>query len=138
MALSPKQMKALELLTCGKGLTYKVIAEETGVSPKTLWNWRYGKDFTEFQEELKKLNDDRWMAAVDAAREGAISLCRDGNQKMIEFVLKNEGFNPTQKVEADVSSTQSGMRFITADRSRFGQKRLPNSKAFNQSYGPTP
>ena len=105
MALNPKQMKALELLTCGKGLTYKVIAEETGVSPKTLWNWRYGKGFTEFQEELKKLNDDRWMAAVDAAREGAISLCRDGNQKMIEFVLKNEGFNPTQKVEADLSST---------------------------------
>ena len=105
MALSPKQMKALELLTCGKGLTYKVIAEEVDVSPKTLWNWRYGKDFTEFQEELKKLNDDRWMAAVDAAREGAISLCRDGNQKMIEFVLKNEGFNPTQKVEADLSST---------------------------------
>ena len=105
MALNPKQMKALELLTCGKGLTYKVIAEEVGVSPKTIWNWRCGKDFTEFQEELTKLDDDRWMAAVDVAREGAISLCRDGNQKMIEFVLKNEGFNPTQKVEADVNST---------------------------------
>ena len=105
MALNPKQMKALELLTCGKGLTYKVIAEEVGVSPKTIWNWRCGKDFTEFQEELKKLNEERWMSAVDVAREGAISLCREGNQKMIEFVLKNEGFNPTQKVEADVNST---------------------------------
>lgn len=28
-----------------------------------------------------------------------------GNQRMIEFVLKNEGYNPTQKVEADVNST---------------------------------
>ena len=36
MALSPKQMKALELLTCGKGLTYKVIAEETGVMVRIL------------------------------------------------------------------------------------------------------
>ena len=30
------------------------------------------------------------------------------------------------------------MRFITADRSGLGQKRFPNSKALNQSYGPTP
>ena len=33
---------------------------------------------------------------------------------------------------------QSGMRFTMADRSRLGQKRFPNSKAPNQSYGPTP
>lgn len=105
MALNPKQLKALELLTCGKGLTYKEIAEEVGVTPKTIWNWRCGKDFTEFQEELKRLNEDRWMAAVDAARQGAVNLCRDGNARMIEFVLKNEGFNPTQEVEADLSST---------------------------------
>ena len=35
-------------------------------------------------------------------------------------------------------TTQSDMRFITADRSGLGQKRFPNSKAPNQSYGPTP
>ena len=41
---------------------------------------------------------------VDAAREGAFQLCKDKNQKMIEFVLKNEGYNPTQKVEADITT----------------------------------
>ena len=104
MALSTKQKKAISLLTSGEGLTLKQVAEQAGVSPKTLWNWRNGNDFTEFQEELKRINDERWKAAVDAAREGAIKLCKDGNQKMIEFVLKNEGYNPTQKVEADINT----------------------------------
>lgn len=102
MAINKKQRIALELLTSGKGLSFKEIAEAANVSPKTLWNWRNGNDFTEFQEELKRLNDIRWQAAEDAAREGAIQLCKDGNQKMIEFVLKNAGYNPTQKVEADL------------------------------------
>lgn len=104
MALNTKQRKAIELLTSGQGLNLKEVAEQAGVSPKTLWNWRNGNDFTEFQEELKRINDERWKAAVDAARAGAIKLCKDGNQKMIEFVLKNEGYNPTQKVEADIST----------------------------------
>lgn len=104
MALNTKQRKAIELLTSGQGLSLKEVAEQAGVSPKTLWNWRNGNDFTEFQEALKQINDERWQAAVDAARQGAIKLCKDGNQKMIEFVLKNEGFNPTQKVEAEIST----------------------------------
>lgn len=105
MALSPKQQKALELLTCGQGLTYGEIARQVGCGVSTLRDWRNGKGFQEFKDELKRLNDIRWQAAEDAARQGAINLCKDGNQKMIEFVLKNVGYNPTQKVEADVSST---------------------------------
>ena len=104
MALNKKQKMALELLTSGEGMSFKEIAEEVGVSPKTLWNWRNGNDFTEFQEELKRLNDIRWQAAEDAARESAIKLCKEGNQKMVQFVLQNAGYNPTQKVEADVKS----------------------------------
>ena len=102
MAISQKQKIALELLTSGEGMSLKEIAEAVGVTPKTLWNWRNGNDFTEFQEELAKLNTQRWQAAEDAARAGAIRLCKDGNQKMIQFVLQNCGFNPTQKVEADL------------------------------------
>ena len=26
------------------------------------------------------------------------------NPKMVEFILKNEGYNPTQKIEADVKT----------------------------------
>lgn len=103
--LTEKQRQALELLTCGEGLTYKEIAERVGVNPKTIWNWRCSKEFAEFQEELQKLNDERWMATVDVARQGAVALCKNGNQRMIEFVLKNEGYNPTQKIDADVKNS---------------------------------
>lgn len=102
-SLTGKQRTALEMLTCGLGYSYKHIAETVGVNVKTLYDWRNAPEYPLFQEELKKLNDARWQAAEDAAREGAISLCREGNQKMIEFVLKNCGYNPTNKIEADVT-----------------------------------
>ena len=102
--LTPKQRQALELLTCGKGLKYKEICEIVGINPKTLWDWRHEPEFTHFQEELQRLNDERWLATVDAAREAAARLVANDNQKMVEFVLKNEGYNPTQKVEAEIKT----------------------------------
>ena len=104
MALNVKQKKALELFTSGRGMTLKEIAEEVGVTPKTLWNWRNGNEFTEFQEELERINTERWRAAEDAAREAAIKLCKEGNAKFVEFVLKNVGYNPTSKIEAETHS----------------------------------
>ena len=103
--ITEKQRKALELLTCGLGLSYKEIAEQVGVDTKTLYRWRNESAFALFQAELKKINDARWQAAEDAAREGTVSLCREGNQKMIEFVMKNLGYNPSTKVEAEVNQT---------------------------------
>ena len=102
--LTDKQKLALELLTNGQGLTYKAIAEQVGVNQKTLWEWRNSSDFVNFQEELEKINTQRWMATVDAARQAAFELCKNGNQRMVEFVLKNEGYNPTQKVEAELTN----------------------------------
>lgn len=102
--ITKKQQLALELLTSGRGMTLKEIAEEVGVNPKTLWEWRNRPEYVMFQEELQRLNDIRWQAAEDAARAAAIKLCQEGNQKMVEFVLKNIGYNPTNKVEADITT----------------------------------
>lgn len=102
--LTPKQQMALELMTSGLGLKYKEIAAAVGIDQKTLWRWRFEPEFAHFQGALKDINDARWQATIDAAREGALKLCSDGNQKMIEFVLKNEGYNPTNKIEAEVNS----------------------------------
>ena len=104
MAINKKQRIALELLTSGEGLTFREISERADVNEKTLWRWRNEPEYAEFQAELKRLNDIRWHAAEDAAREAAIKLCRDGNQKMVQFILQNVGYNPTQKIEADVST----------------------------------
>ena len=102
--LTPKQKLALELLTNGEGLTDKAIAEQVGVDTRTIYRWRNESDFVYFQEELERINNQRWMATVDAARQAAFDLCKNGNQRMVEFVLKNEGFNPTQKVEAELTN----------------------------------
>lgn len=102
--LTQKQKRALELLTSGEGMSYKDICAEVGIDVKTLWNWRNSSDFSHFQAELQRINDERWLATVDAARKAAHRLVENGNQKMVEFVLKNEGYNPTQKIEADVST----------------------------------
>ena len=102
--LTDKQRVALELLTNGQGLSYKAIAEQVGVNQKTLWEWRNSPDFVNFQEELERINNDRWLATVDAARQAAFELCKDKNQRMVEFILKNEGYNPSTKVEAELSN----------------------------------
>lgn len=100
--LTDKQQMALELLTCGKGLSYREIAEKVGIDERTLRRWRTESAFVHFQERLEELNNERWLATVDAARAAAFRLCSEGNQRMVEFVLKNEGYNPSQKVEADI------------------------------------
>lgn len=103
--LTDKQMLALELLTCGKGLSFKEICEQVGIDAKTLWNWRHCPEFSHFQDAQKKINDERWAATVDAARKAALKLCDEGNASMVQFVLKNEGYNPATKVEADVNTS---------------------------------
>ena len=102
--LTPKQRLALELLTNGQGLSYKAIAEQVGVDTRTIYRWRNESGFVHFQEELERINNQRWMATVDAARQAAFELCKDKNPRMVEFILKNEGYNPTQKVEAELSN----------------------------------
>ena len=100
--LTDKQRKALELLTCGKGMKYKDIAEEVGIDVKQLWRWRNDPDFSLFQEELERIEEQRWLTLVDKAREAAGRLIDNDNEKMTEFVLKNAGYNPTTKVEAEI------------------------------------
>ena len=102
MALNKKQKLALELLTNGEGLSYKEIAETVGVNAKTLYRWRTEPEYALFQQELKRINDERWLATIDVAREAAVKLCKEGKTEMVKFVLQNAGYNPTQKVEADL------------------------------------
>lgn len=71
---------------------------------KTLWRWRKEPEFAQFQQEYERVKEEQWLATVEAARASALKLCKDGNQKMTEFILKNDGLNPTQKVEANVTT----------------------------------
>lgn len=102
MALNKKQRIALELLTNGEGLSYKEVAERCGANVKTVYNWRHLPEYAEFQTELQRINDERWLATIDVAREAAVKLCKEGKTEMVKFVLQNAGYNPTQKVEAEL------------------------------------
>jgi transposase len=102
--LTDKQIKALELLTSGRGLTYTAVAAEVGVNRRTIYEWLNNSQYLSFQDELERINNERWKAIADAARAGAMRLVEKDNQKMIEFILKNEGYNPTNKIEAEVST----------------------------------
>ena len=102
--LTAKQIKALELLTCGEGRSYTSIAEEVGVRRETLWRWLNEQQFATFQEELKRINDERWKAIVDAAKASAMRLVQNDKADFVKFVLQNDGYNPTQKVEADIKT----------------------------------
>ena len=104
--LTEKQRQAIELMTSGKGYKYKEICEMVGIDASNLYRWRTSQDFAHFQAELKRVEEEKWLSIIDVARESALALCKDGNQKMVEFVLKNAGYNPTNnhKVEADVNT----------------------------------
>lgn len=102
--LTAKQRKAVELLI-NSNMTYQQIADEVGVNRKTLYDWRHEPQFTSFQDEYQRLKNEQWLATVEAARKSALKLCEDGNQRMVEFILKNDGLNPTQRVDADVNMT---------------------------------
>jgi len=103
--LTEKQMLALELMTSGLGMKYKDIAEAVGVDQRTIFRWRHESKFAHFQDALKEINDARWDALADAARASAMRLVAADNASMTQFILKNEGYNPIQKVEADVDLT---------------------------------
>ena len=101
--LTPKQKQAVQLLIYSS-MTYTEICEEIGINMKTLWRWRNEPEFAQFQQEYERVKEEQWLATVEAARASALKLCREGNQKMTEFILKNDGLNPTTRVEAEVST----------------------------------
>lgn len=101
--LTAKQRKAVDLLV-NANMTYKQICEEVQINPKTLWEWRNNPEYVTFQQEYQRLKDEQWLATVETARRSALKLCEDGNQRMVEFILKNDGLNPTQKVEAEINT----------------------------------
>ncbi len=102
--LTAKQKQAVNLLV-NANMTYTQICEEVGINMKTLWRWRNEPEFAHFQAEYQRLRDEQWLATVEIARRSAMKLCAEGNQRMVEFILKNDGLNPTQKVDADVNMT---------------------------------
>lgn len=102
--LSPKQRAALELMVSGKGYTDTKIAELVGVNRRSIYEWKTYESHKLFQDELKRLEDERFSALIDAAKESAMDLLKERNPKITEFILKNAGYNPAISMDVDLTA----------------------------------
>ena len=101
MALKPKQKLLAELMVAKPELTNEQYAEEIGIDPKTLYNWKKNSEFQEYINELcKNKFADLQTLAIAKLRENVEAK----NQKAIEYALDYLGYKATTKVEADISS----------------------------------
>ena len=107
MALSNKQLKAIELLVYSPYMTQNMIAQEVGVHRDTIRRWR--EDTPEFREALDKATKERWKAAEQIAVNTMINLASEGNIQAAKYMLDNLGYKPVDKVEAKVDATAQVM-----------------------------
>lgn len=101
MALKPRQYELLEAMLANPMLPDTVVAKQLGINNKTVGVWR---KLPEFQEELKKRLAEKWKDAERTAMETMLSLVREGDFKAAKYVLDSQGYAPTHKIEADIST----------------------------------
>lgn len=103
MALSHKQLKAIELLVYSPHMTQNMIASEVGVHRDTIRRWR--EDTPEFKEALDIATKNRWKSAEQLAINTMINLASEGNYSATKYILDSLDYAPKQKIEADVKAT---------------------------------
>ena len=101
--LKSKQLKCLELMILGT-MTDKEIAEAINVSQKTICDWK--KNNKEFQDEYALSMRSSLQYAAPKAFKKQLSLLNSKNDMVAHLAAKDimdrAGFNPTDKIEADV------------------------------------
>lgn len=102
MALKPKQRMCAELMALFPDRTQESIAEEVGVTSKTIWKWK--NEFPEFMEYYHSLCVDRFKDLEGLAIKQLEANVRKGNMKAIEYALDYLGYKATQKVEAELTN----------------------------------
>ena len=78
------------------------------VDPKTLWRW---KKSPKFQDYMHELCQERFKSAEKIAMEKCIELARQGNTKMIQYLLDGAGY----KAEDKVSVTSGDINITISD-----------------------
>lgn len=101
MALKNKQRIACELLALRPDMKEWEIAEEVGVSQKTLWTWKKNPEFMEYYHSVCETQFKELEALAVRQLKANVS---KGNQKAIEYALDYLGYKATQKVEAELTN----------------------------------
>lgn len=123
--LNDKQIAAITILSQPKrgGLTYAQVAEEVGVDPDTLLNWRRKEDFNdELKRQIVRNTLDRMPEVMASIPDHII---KDGNAAMLRTLLQAHGLL-TDKVE--VESKGSGTIDVEAIRERLAKSKRKDSE----------
>jgi AcrR family transcriptional regulator len=106
---SSEQLAAARLLTDPDNrMTYQQIAEEVGVSERTLYRWREKEDFAQLIEELSDRIMKTFVSEVDKA---VMKSVKNGSVKAMELAYKRSGKLVDKKEissEVDVSVSSVG------------------------------
>lgn len=102
MALSKRQKNLIEYMLANPQLPEYTCARHCDVPESTYADWKRKGEFT---EELEKRMRENFADGQRTAMETMLSLCREGDFKAAEFILKNFGYNPSQKVDANIKTT---------------------------------
>lgn len=112
MALSNRQKSFMEELIANPMLPYYTVGKMCEIPVSTLQRWKKDEEFLkEYNDKLKEVWEDGERCAIDTM----LSLCREGNYKAAEFILKNHGYNPATKVDANISGETTINITITED-----------------------
>ncbi|MBC9785952.1 helix-turn-helix domain-containing protein, partial [Heliobacterium chlorum] len=111
-ALNGSQRLAAEILASNDvhKMTLAQIAEEAGISERTLYRWKQDPDFIAYQNEVAELAMKDFLAeAYNSLKSIARGSQSEKNKlKAIELVMKNQGrLTEVQKVEAKIEDARS-------------------------------
>ncbi|MBC9785680.1 TetR family transcriptional regulator [Heliobacterium chlorum] len=110
--LSAQQLRAAEIFATNDihKMTMAQIAEEVGVTDRSLYRWKQDPDFIAYQNDVAERVMNDFLAETYGILRGIVRTSgSDGNKlKAIELVLKNQGrLTDVQKIEAKVEDTRS-------------------------------
>lgn len=111
-ALSAPQRRAAEILATDdqNAYTMQQVADEVGVSERTLYRWRQDPVFIAYKNEVaERAMDDFLSDTYRILRRIASSGMSEGSQlKAVELVLKNRGrLTDVQKIDQTIQDNRS-------------------------------
>ena len=101
MALKSRQLACIEAMLANPSASQVALAEMVGCNRNTILVW---KNDPEFQAEYQRRLKEMWKDAEGIAIKSMIQLAEDGSFQASKYILDSNGYAPTTKIEADVST----------------------------------
>ncbi|MBC9786279.1 helix-turn-helix domain-containing protein [Heliobacterium chlorum] len=111
-AVAPEQARAAELFVGNEldgRLTVAEIAEQVGVSPRTIYRWKQDPEFLAYQNHLADLLMEDFLTEAYSRLRTLVKADNEKTQlKALELLLKNRGkLTDVKEVTATVEDTRN-------------------------------